>query len=171
MAPLLKQISEDALTHAMKTADGNLAAFDAAIEPASTMLEKLHTILGQEAVMMAGVQRRAGNSDAALTEIQALQTDVAAARLRFSDARYDEEANYNRVSGQLLEVMVHRSGMESDRSKTRSSDFFIGMLAAQAGVVISTFALAMQRRSAFWAMAATAGMLALVFSGYVYLFI
>jgi hypothetical protein len=45
------------------------------------------------------------------------------------------------------------------------------MLAAQAGVTVATLALALRRRSVLWSLAATAGLAAVAFAGYVYLFI
>ena len=43
------------------------------------------------------------------------------------------------------------------------------MLAAQAAVIVSTFAIAAQKRSFLWTIAAVAGLAAIVFAIYVYL--
>lgn len=45
------------------------------------------------------------------------------------------------------------------------------MLAAQAGVIISTFAMAARQRSLLWLFAATAGLLAVIGAAYVYWFV
>ncbi len=47
--------------------------------------------------------------------------------------------------------------------------FFFGMLAAQAAVIVSTFAIAAQKRSFLWFVAAAAGLAAVIFAIYVYL--
>ena len=47
--------------------------------------------------------------------------------------------------------------------------FFFGMLAAQLGVIVSTFALAARQRNLLWGIAAGAGILAIAFAVYVYL--
>ena len=43
------------------------------------------------------------------------------------------------------------------------------MLAAQLGVIISTFAMAARKRNLLWGLAAGAGLLAIAFAVYVYL--
>ena len=43
------------------------------------------------------------------------------------------------------------------------------MLAAQAGVIVSTFAMAARKRNLLWTLAATAGIAAVAFAIYVYL--
>ena len=159
MASLVRPITDDEMSAALQIAQSNLDAFDAAVQPTSSALEALRAALDHPGLV------------ASAADIQTAQIAVAAARLRFGAVRYDQEANYNRVAGQLYEVEVRRGGVESDRHKTRSAGFFYGMLAAQAGVIVSSFALAVQRRSAFWALAAAAGAGAVAFSGYVYLYL
>ena len=44
------------------------------------------------------------------------------------------------------------------------------MLAAQLGVIVSTFALAARQRNLLWSLAAGAGLLAIAFAGYVYVY-
>jgi hypothetical protein len=43
------------------------------------------------------------------------------------------------------------------------------MLAAQLGVIVSTFAMAARQRNTLWAIAAAAGIVAVGFAAYVYL--
>jgi hypothetical protein len=45
------------------------------------------------------------------------------------------------------------------------------MLAAQLAVIISTFAIAARQRSFLWSIAAAAGMAAIAFAAYVYLYV
>jgi hypothetical protein len=107
-------------------------------------------------------------SDAAATRRGA---DFAAARLRYNARRYDHEARYNQTSAWLHEIQVNKSGLLSERHRYRSSLFFFGMLAAQAGVTIATITLALRRRSILWTLATLAGLTAVGLGGYVYLFI
>jgi hypothetical protein len=146
MTPLLRQITDQQMAAAEQIPVDNLNAFDASIDPISKSLDKLRTMFGSGA----------------------MQPDIAAARLRFSAARYDREAAYNQKSALLYEVEVHRNGIESDRRKVRSSNFFYGMLIAQAAVMIATFSLAGQKPGALWTLAALFGGAAAAFGGYVY---
>ena len=43
------------------------------------------------------------------------------------------------------------------------------MLAAQGGVTIATFSIAMRRKSLLWGLATAAGLAAITFGGYVFL--
>jgi hypothetical protein len=97
--------------------------------------------------------------------------DFMAARLRYNARRYDHEAHYNQTSAWLHEIQVNKSSLLSERHRYRSSLFFFGMLAAQAGVTIATITLALRRRSILWTLATLAGLTAVVLGGYVYLFI
>ena len=59
----------------------------------------------------------------------------------------------------------------ADRHSERSQRFFYGMLAAQLAVIMATFAIAARQRSLLWAVAAGAGVIAVLFAGYVYLYV
>ncbi|MDP9175960.1 MAG: DUF4337 domain-containing protein [Planctomycetota bacterium] len=179
MTPLLRQIDAKSLDDAILTADQNLQAFSKAVKPANAMLDKLHDIV----IPMSSIAHRAGANGAStmtsaptqagadsFRQIDAAAADVTAARLEYSAARYEKEAQYNGVCGQLYEVEVRKSGAMSDRARNRSAELFYGMLAAQAGVVISTLSLAVRQRSVFWTLAALSGGIAVAFSGYIYLF-
>jgi hypothetical protein len=175
LAPMLLQIRPEALDDALQTAAHNLDAFDGAIQSASDTLDALHKLLAEEASIANGMTRAtpAGSSDngeGVAAMIQAVQADIDAARLRFAVARYAAEANYNGVSAQIYEVQVRQNGAISDRHRVRSTDFFYGMLAAQAGVTIATLGLAVRDRSLFWSLATLAGAAAIAFSGYIYLY-
>ena len=95
--------------------------------------------------------------------------DLAAAKMRFSGMRYDAEAALNQNIGYLLELQVRKANFSADRHHRRSQKFFFGMLAAQAGVIVSTFAMAARKRNLLWTLAATAGIAAVAFAIYVYL--
>jgi hypothetical protein len=171
MAPLLKRITEDQLTEALQTNDANLKTYDQSLDQAAAALDRLHAIFsGETEIVNERTRKQPADAGAVARDIAAAAADVATARLRLAAARYDREARYNSVSGDLYEVMVRQSGVYSDRYRVRSSQFFYGMLVAQAGVTISTLSLAVRRRSIFWSVAALAGAAAVGFSGYIYLY-
>jgi hypothetical protein len=185
MAPLLKRITAKTMEDAHGVVDANAEAFDQVSKGPSAVLEKLHAIFSVQADLASELVRlatgaplggdRASTSQPASVivmaqrEIDAAFADVAAARFRYAAARYEREAKYNSLAGQLYEVEVHQSSVTSEWHRNRSSEFFYGMLAAQAGVTIATLALAVQRRSILWSFGAAAGIAAISFSAYVYL--
>jgi hypothetical protein len=63
------------------------------------------------------------------------------------------------------------SNASAERHHLRSQRFFFGMLAAQTGVIISTFAMAARKRNVLWSIAAAAGITAIAFAIYVYLWV
>jgi hypothetical protein len=97
--------------------------------------------------------------------------DYRAARDDYTARREEREARVNQKTAGLYELQVHQSGAESERFRRRSRNFFYGMLCAQAGVAIASFALAGRHKSGMWSAASLAGLIALVFGAYVYLFI
>jgi len=92
-------------------------------------------------------------------------------KLRTNAAIYDREALSNLSLAQLYEVAVRRADAASERHRTRAQRFFMGMLAAQAGVLIASFSLAVRKRSILWSLASTAGIAAILFGAYVYLYV
>jgi hypothetical protein len=93
------------------------------------------------------------------------------ARLRYSSQRYEAEARLNQAVANLLELQVRKSNILAERHRVRSQQFFFGMLGAQTGVIIATFAMAARKRNLLWSLAAGAGLLALAFAIYVYLYV
>jgi hypothetical protein len=93
------------------------------------------------------------------------------ARLRYTSARYDLEAKLNQTVANLLELQVRKNNISAEHHHNRSQRFFYGMLAAQLGVIVSTFAMAARQRNALWAIAAIAGIIAVGFAIYVYLYV
>jgi len=95
----------------------------------------------------------------------------AAARLRYTAARYEAEARLNLAVAGIYELQVRQSNYSADKHRARSGKFFFGMLAAQLAVIVSTFAIAARQRSFLWSLAAAAGAAAVAFSLYVYLYV
>ncbi|MGD0744654.1 MAG: DUF4337 family protein [Verrucomicrobiota bacterium] len=149
IAGLLKSVDDQALAAALQAAKDNALAFDAANAPAGQALDQLEKSLP------------AGDKAAA--------RDLTAARMRYNAARYDAEARVNQSIANLYELQVRKANISAERHHRRSGKFFFGMLAAQAAVIVSTFAIAAQKRSFLWLLAAGAGLAAVIFAIYVYL--
>jgi hypothetical protein len=149
IAANLKTVDDKVLVAALQAARDQARDFDSALAPANQAIAQLEKSLP------------AGDKSAA--------RDLVAARMRFSSARYDAEAALNQNIGYLLELQVRKANLSADRHHRRSQKFFFGMLAAQAGVIISTFAMAARKRNLLWTLAATAGIAAVAFAIYVYL--
>jgi hypothetical protein len=149
IAALLKSVDDQSLAAALAAAKDRALAFDAATAPASQVLEQLEKSLP------------AGDRAAA--------RDLTAARMRYQAARYDAEARLNQGIANLYELQVRKINISAERYHRRSGKFFFGMLAAQAAVIVSTFAIAAQKRNFLWSLAAVAGLAAIIFAVYVYL--
>jgi len=173
-------VSADALRDALHTADNNSKTSDAVLRPAVTGLSKIEKLLDQLATV--SVSRRRSTTQSATRrslaatdrespgEVRQLAADFTVAELRFDAARQDREAKLNQQSAYLYEVAVRKTSWQSDRSLVRSRYFFYGMLGAQAAVLIATFSLAVRERSWMWSIAASIGVLAMAYAGYVYLY-
>ena len=146
---LVAKLNDQALEAAVLAARDRADAFDAALKPVSKTVAQLET-------------DSAGRPN---------HRDVVAARLRFTAQRYDTEARLNQDIGNLYELQVRKSNLTAEHHERRSQRFFFGMLAAQAAVIISTFAIAARKRNVLWWVAAAAGLAAVGFAIYVYLFI
>ena len=145
----LKSVDDKALVAALQAARDRARDFDAALVPANQAIAQLEKSLP------------AGDKSA--------RRDLTAAEMRFTSARYDAEAALNQNIGYLLELQVRKANLSAERHHRRSQEFFFGMLAAQAGVIVSTFALAARKRNLLWTLAAVAGVAAVAFAIYVYL--
>lgn len=95
----------------------------------------------------------------------------SAARLRYTAARYDVESKLNAAIASVYELQVRKSNASAEKHHQRSTKFFYGMLAAQLAVIIATFAIAAQQRNFLWSVAAAAGLAAISFSVYVFLYV
>jgi hypothetical protein len=150
IAPLIARAKDQAVDDALRVAKDRTQMFDAALKPVNQTMERL---------------------ESQSTATPQANRDFIAARLRFATARYDAEARLNQAIANLYELQVRKSNLDAERHHKRSQQFFYGMLAAQAAVIISTFSLAAQKRSLLWSLAAAAGAAALSFAIYVYLFV
>ena len=91
-----------------------------------------------------------------------------AARMRYAALRYDTEARLNQTVANIHELQVRVLNIGAERHHLRSAKFFYGMLAAQMGVIVSTFSMAARKKSLLWSIAAAAGAAAVSFAAYVY---
>jgi hypothetical protein len=175
-AERVMQIPEARVDEALDVAEANAAAFDEACKPVTGDIRALETAFADLAAtvrkLRAGPQPSPASAaalDEASNVVKETLTGLRAAKQDFTARRYAKEAAYNQESAELLEVLARRNGAESDRHRHRSKNFFYAMLCAQAGVTIASFALARSRKSWFWGVAGMAGILAVIFGGYVYL--
>ena len=157
MAVLLAPVDNQSLEAALRADRDHAQAFDAATTPVNQAIDRLENLLARQA---EGGLGGAG---------PALRRDFIAARLRYTARRYEREARLNQAIANLYELQVRKSNFSAERHHGRSQSFFIGMLGAQLGVIISTFAIAARKRNLLWSLAAGAGLLAVAFAVYVYL--
>jgi len=149
LTALIEKVDDLKLEAAVRAAQERANAFDAEVRPGQKVVEQLDS-------------DSAGKPN---------HRDIVAARLRYMAQRYDTESRLNQSVANLFELQVRRSNFTAERHERRSQRFFFGMLAAQAGVIIATFAMAAKKRNLLWAVAAAAGLAAVGFAVYVYLFI
>jgi hypothetical protein len=145
----MANVKDAAIADALEAAKQNASDYEKAIKPiyqALDQLEPVATSFGQEKLR-----------------------NFIASRFRIEAARYDAEATLNQNIGYLLELQVHKANLSAERHHNRSQKFFFGMLAAQAAIIVSTFAMAARQRNLLWTLAAVAGIAALIFAIYVYL--
>ncbi len=185
---LCNRITEQQIRDALAAVESHTERFDRAQAPIGEALERIGGVVDDYAMALAwaregarDLHREAGDS----TEVAALErraetaeaeanrraADFSAARLRYNARRYNHEARYNQTAAWLHEIQVNKSGLTSERHRKRSGLFFLGMLGAQAGVTIATLSLALRQRSVLWGLATVAGLAAVAFAGFVYLFV
>jgi hypothetical protein len=189
-------VDQTRLAEAIRQAEANAKAFDDVGEPTEQVFRELEQLINQQVAFGRSFHRAARDLQAvelpadnpALADVRAavarlgrtdavvhnatrdLNTDFKTARLGYTARRNRQEANYNLAIANLYEVQVHKSSAASERHRSRSMNFFLAMLGAQAGVAISSLALAAKRKSTFWTMAGVLGLAAMAFSAYVYLY-
>jgi hypothetical protein len=154
IAPLIRTLPPAQLAQALHDAQAHARAFDETLRPIVTHGDRLG-----EAI------------DADAQAKRTLGRDFAVLRLTYSSMRYDAEAKLNQSIARLYEITVRETNFVAERHQQRSTRFFYGMLGAQAAVLVSTFAIAARRRSLLWSLAAAAGVVAVSFAAYVYLFL
>lgn len=150
---LLAKVSDQLIVQTLLAAKARSDAFDATTKPVNRVIEEVE-----------GAFQRPGGSGV-------LHRDFIAARVRFVAQRYDTEARLNQVIATLYELQVRKNNLSAERHHGRSQRFFYGMLGAQLAVIIATFAVAARQRNLLWTLAAAAGVTALLFAGYVYLYV
>jgi hypothetical protein len=149
VAGKLASVKPGALKDALIAAKDAAAAFDNATKPINKDTDKLDEILGK------------GD--------KSVFRSFCAARLRYTADRYDNEARLNQAIANIYELQVRQNNFSAEKHHQRSKNFFFGMLAAQLAVIVSTFAIAAQKKNLLWSLAAAAGAAAVCFSIYVYL--
>ncbi len=149
IAAALAKINDATLDESLTAAKDAANAFDEAAKPINKASDKL------DETLMPGDKNTFRS--------------FSAARLRYTAARYDAEARLNQAIGGIYELQVRKGNISAEHHHQRSAKFFYGMLAAQLGVIVSTFAIAARQKSLLWSLAAAAGMVAVSFSLYVYL--
>lgn len=147
----LLQLSDEDLIGALKTAQQAAVDFDNATKPINKNSDKL--------------------DDALMSGDQNIFRDFSAARLRYAAARYDAESKLNYNIASIYELQVRKSNASAEKHHSRSTKFFFGMLAAQLAVIIATFAIAARQKNFLWSVAAAAGLAAVSFSVYVFLYV
>jgi hypothetical protein len=123
------------------------------------------------AAALKSAKDRVANYDTLTAPLIKAAEVTAISRLTFNAARYDVEAKLVADIARLYEIQVRKTNLSAERHHLRSQRFFFGMLAAQAAVIVSTFALAARQRNLLWGFAAAAGVLAVVFAIYVYVYV
>src|SRR5262249_28655079 len=100
--------------------------------------------------LQASADRLVNESNNVLKSFNEAQADYEARRSHRA-ARLSQE-----IAG-LYELQVNKASLTSDIHRQRSYTYFYAMLAAQAGVTIATFSLAVRQKSVLWALATAAG--------------
>ncbi len=189
---LVRNVPEEAIQHAIVVAETNVENVEQVDKPVSESLARLDSLLHEQQSTIGRFTRAVRDADdalasspehakslAALTRCSAnikriseeLAVDFKAAQHTYTAQRYEREARCNEDAAGLYEVQVRKSTASSERHRARSKHFFYGMLAAQAGVMIATFSLAVRHKSVLWSLATLAGIGAILFGLYVYLYV
>lgn len=153
LVTLLARVEDQTLADGLRSAQDQALALDALTKPIGQIIDLIERQLSGPGVD-AGLRR-----------------DFIAARLSYAAQRYDSEARLNQTIGSLYELLVRKGNLSAERHHRRSQKFFYGMLAAQMGVIVATLAMAARQRNLLWSMAASAGIVAISFAVYVYLFV
>jgi hypothetical protein len=168
MAPLLARVSNPVLEAALRSARDQVQAFDTLTKPVNQAIDLLDNLLGRQA--LSG-QNKPNDNGSAAGAGPSVSRDFTVARLRYAALRYEVEARLNQVIANLYELQVRKSNLSAERHHRRSQRFFFGMLGAQLGVIIATFAIAARQKNLLWSLAAGAGIVAIIFAVYVYLYV
>jgi len=151
IASLLAHVDARTLDEILQKAVDRTREFDAITKPVNQAIDQIGALVNR---LPALAQER---------------RDFTAARLRYTELRYDAEARLNQAIGNIYELKVRKGNISAERHHARSQRFFYGMLAAQMGVIVATFAMAARQRNLLWSIAAAAGCAAIAIAVYVYL--
>jgi len=159
----------DSLTEALAEVERAVKSLVRLAIPVLKTLASLQDSLESGDKALSPDQLGALSPDRLRDDVERLQKGFKAIQLQYNGLRNRREADYNQRLAYVYEVQVHKNGLDADRHRQRSKNFFYGMLVAQAAMAISSFALAARQKSVLWALACLAGLTAVAFSGYVYL--
>ena len=168
LATLINQVDNKSIDAALNAARDQAQDFDSSTKPINQAVDRLDSLLGRLSVLH---QKAVSDGAKPNDPIVSLVRDFTAARLRYAALRYEIEARLNQTIANLFEVQVRKSNISAEHHHRRSQRFFFGMLAAQTGVIISTLAMAAKNRNLLWSIAAAAGLLAVAFAVYVFLYV
>ena len=166
LAPVVNQVNNKSLEAALHAARDQAQEFDSSTKPINQAIDQLDSLLDKLAVGRE-VTASAKNS----SDFTSIHRNFTAARLRYAAVRYEIEARLNQTIANLYEVQVRKSNISAEHHHRRSQRFFYGMLGAQTGVIISTLAMAAKNRNLLWSIAAAAGLIAVAFAVYVFLYV
>ena len=170
LATLVNKVDSKKLDATLHSARDEAQQFDTATKPVNQAIDQLDNLLGRLVTLRQKTSTNGPNVNV-WDPVASLARDFTAARLRYAAARYEVEAHLNQTIANLFEVQVRKSNISAEHHHRRSQRFFFGMLAAQAGVIISTLAMAAKNRNLLWSIAAAAGLVAVAFALYVYLYV
>jgi hypothetical protein len=168
-AALVVRLGPETVDEAIRLAEDDADRFDQACEPNSETVKQLRTLFNELGAAVRPLRGGPGPAAEVVALFDRLDASLRAAAMDYEARRYRQEAAFNRRAAEAYEVRVRRSGIESDRHRERSKQFFYSMLLAQVGVTVSSLALAKAQRSWLWFFAALVAVVSLGFTGYVYL--
>lgn len=171
LAELIKQVDNKSIDAALHTARDLAQDFDSSTKPINQAIDQLDALLGRLSALRQKTRSSASTDAKSADPVLSLVRDFTAARLRYASLRYEIEARLNQTIANLFEVQVRKSNISAEHHHRRSQRFFFGMLGAQTGVIISTLAMAAKNRNLLWSIAAAAGLVAVAFAVYVFLYV
>jgi hypothetical protein len=190
----LTKITPQVIHAAQEAAEARAEEFDSASKTANKVLRDFDGVLSEQRDLLRPVEEAAFEVQATQkslprqasmekkTIVEAVNALVASAdhlnrmtrdlnarfvasQNDFDVRRYEREARFNQAIAGLYEVQVRKSAFESDEAMHRKDMYMYGMLAAQAGVVVATFALAVRFKGVLFALAVVAGVIAIFLMG------
>jgi Domain of unknown function (DUF4337) len=170
LAVLVNQVDDKSIDAALRSARDQAQDFDKSTKPINQAIDQLDVLLVGLTVLRQKFS--SAKPDARMSDpVVLLARNFTSARLRYAALRYEIEARLNQTIANLFEVQVRKSNISAEHHHRRSQRFFFGMLGAQTGVIISTLAMAAKNRNLLWSIAAAAGLVAVAFAIYVFLYV